>query len=52
MKKYTYLTDHPRNRISREKLIERTNAEMRELDCLALMKLYAFAHRMRRDKVK
>ncbi len=52
MQKYTYITDHPRNPISREKLIRAINKEMHELDPRSLVKLYAYAHRMRRDKVK
>ncbi len=49
MQKRTHITDHPRNR---EKLIVAINKEIQNLDCRALMKLYALAHRMRRDKVK
>ena len=52
MKKYTYITDHPRNRISRDKVVAATNEEMKHLDLRGLIKLYVFAHRMRRDKVK
>ena len=52
MKKYTYLTDHPRNRDAKERLIRATSMEMREMDLRSAMKVYAFAHRMRRDKVK
>lgn len=52
MKKYTYLTDHPRNPISREKLMRAIMRDAAQLDERALLKLYAFAHRMRRDKVK
>lgn len=52
MKKYVYITDHPRNHPSRARLIERINKEAHEMDMRQLMKLYAFAHRMTRDKVK
>lgn len=49
MKKYTYLTDHPRNR---DTIKRRVDAAMERMDVRQLMKLYAFAHRMMRDKVK
>lgn len=52
MKKYTYITDHPRTPAAKERLIRATSTEMRDLDLRSAMKVYAFAHRMRRDKVK
>lgn len=52
MKKYTYLTDHPRNPVSREKLIRAIIKDMEELDLQCIIKLYVHTHRMRRDKVK
>lgn len=52
MKKYTYITDHPRAQATKEQVIRATNMELRELDLKSAMKVYAFAHRMRRDKVK
>ena len=52
MKKDTYITDHPRAQAVKEQVIRVTSMEMRELDLKSAMKVYAFAHRMRRDKVK
>ena len=52
MKKYTYITDRPRAQAAKERLIRVTSMEMRELDLKSALKVYAFAHRMRRDKVK
>lgn len=49
MKKYTYLTDHPRNR---DAIKQKLNTAMEHMDVRQLLKLYAFAHRMMRDKVK
>lgn len=49
MKKYTYITDHPRNR---RYYIYKVDELIDRMDVRQLMKLYAFAHRMVRDKVK
>ncbi len=49
MKKYTYLTDHPRNR---DAIKRQVDTAMERMDVRQLLKLYAFAHRMMRDKVK
>ncbi len=49
MKKYTYLTDHPRNR---KYYMCKIDDMVEHMDIRQLMKLYAFAHRMMRDKVK
>ena len=38
--------------MTKEQVIRATNMELRELDLKSAMKVYAFAHRMRRDKVK
>lgn len=43
---------HPRSCVSREKLIRAINEGLPHMDVRQLMKLYAFAHRMMRDKVK
>lgn len=52
MKKYTFTTDRPSSRLNRRKLTDSISETMRQLDERSLLKLYAFAHRMRRDKVK
>lgn len=49
MKKYTYLTDHQRTRDTVNQRIDKLREHM---DIRQLMKLYAFAYRMARDKVK